>query len=84
MTDLARAKERLGRFADDAERIGGDMLSGSDLDLLRALIAAVTAVEALADQWNSTPDYSPTDYDRGRVDQRHDMTGQLLEALADG
>lgn len=38
-------------------------------------------VRALADQWNETPDYTVSDYDRGRVDQRHDMTGQLLEAL---
>lgn len=44
--------------------------------------APTSAVEALADQWNETPDYAPSDYDQGRVDQRHDMTGQLLEALA--
>jgi hypothetical protein len=39
-------------------------------------------LRTLADQWNTTPDYQPTHYDRGRVDQRHDMTGQLLELLA--
>jgi hypothetical protein len=62
----------------------------------KALIAAVerilaaraaqpgtpTAVEALADQWNETPDYTASEYDQGRVDQRHAMTEQLLAALA--
>lgn len=38
-------------------------------------------IRELADQWNNTPDYAPTDYDRGRVDQRHDMTIQLLKLL---
>lgn len=38
-------------------------------------------VRALADQWNDTPDYTPSVYDQGRVDQRHDMTQQLLEVL---
>jgi hypothetical protein len=37
----------------------------------------------LADQWNETPDYAPHDYDRGRVEQRHDMTEQLLTVLTD-
>jgi hypothetical protein len=41
-----------------------------------------TAVEALADQWNETPDYTASEYDQGRVDQRHAMTEQLLAALA--
>lgn len=40
-------------------------------------------VRALADQWNETPDYTVSEYDRGRVDQRHDMTMQLLAALDD-
>lgn len=40
-----------------------------------------SAVERLAEQWNTTPDYAPTEYDRGRVDQRHEMTMQLLEAI---
>lgn len=47
----------------------------------REALATVARIEALAEQWNSTPDYAPSDYDQGRVDQRHDMTGQLLEAL---
>jgi hypothetical protein len=38
-------------------------------------------VERIADAWNATPDYAPTEYDHGRVDQRHDMTMQILEAL---
>lgn len=38
-------------------------------------------VRALADQWNDTPDYTPSAYDQGCVDQRHAMTMQLLEAL---
>lgn len=41
----------------------------------------LSAVERLAESWNSTPDYAQTEYDRGRVDQRHAMTMQLLEAL---
>lgn len=40
-----------------------------------------SAVERLADQWNETPDWANTDYDQGRVDQRHEMTRQLLEAI---
>lgn len=40
-----------------------------------------SAVERLADQWNATPDWAPTVYDHGRVDQRHEMTMQLLEAI---
>lgn len=43
--------------------------------------AAIERVRAVADQWNATPDYSPSEYDKGRVDQRHDMTAQLLAAL---
>lgn len=43
--------------------------------------AILTRVRALADQWDETPDYTATDYDRGRVEQRHDMLTQLLEAL---
>ena len=43
--------------------------------------AILVRVRALADQWNGTPDYMPSAYDQGRVDQRHDMTQQLLEAL---
>jgi hypothetical protein len=60
-----------------------EAIQNGDQDaFVEAIIAARLApIEALAEQWNSTPDYSPTDYDRGRVDQRHDMTGQLLEAL---
>ena len=45
--------------------------------------AVLARVRALVDQWNETPDYTPSVYDQGRVDQRHDMTMQLLEALAD-
>lgn len=41
----------------------------------------MSAVERLAEAWNATPDYTPTEYDHGRVDQRHDMTMQLLEAI---
>lgn len=40
-----------------------------------------SAVERLAEQWNQTPDWAPTVYDHGRVDQRHEMTMQLLEAI---
>lgn len=40
-----------------------------------------SAVERLAEQWNTTPDWAPTVYDHGRVDQRHEMTRQLLEAI---
>lgn len=42
---------------------------------------AQSAVERLAEQWNQTRDWAPTPYDQGRVDQRHDMTAQLLEAI---
>ena len=41
----------------------------------------MSAVERLATTWNATPDYAPTEYDKGRVYQRHDMTMQLLEAI---
>lgn len=43
--------------------------------------AAIDRARALADRWNDTPDYMPSEYDRGRVDQRHEMTEQLLVAL---
>lgn len=43
--------------------------------------AVVERVVALAAAWNDTPDYQPSDYDRGRVDQRHDMTIQLAEVV---
>jgi hypothetical protein len=45
------------------------------------LEAVLARVQGLADQWNETPDYTPSEYDRGRVDQRHDMLQQLLEVL---
>ena len=38
-------------------------------------------VGELADAWNETPDYAPSHYDRGRVEQRHDMTDELWTAL---
>jgi len=46
------------------------------------LAARLARVEALAEKWNSTPDYNPSEYDQGRMDQRHDMTTELLEALS--
>lgn len=53
-----------------------------------ALLAEVAAsretrgrVAELATGWNDLPDYAPSTYDQGRVDQRHDMTMTLLEAL---
>ncbi len=46
--------------------------------------ALTTDFQALADQWNEVPDYTPSDYDQGRVDQRHAMTMQLLELLPAG
>lgn len=48
----------------------------------RARAEALAPIIALADQWNDTPDYTPSSYDQGCVDQRHGMTMQLLEALA--
>ncbi len=41
----------------------------------------IARIRQIADQWNATPDYLPSSYDRGRVDQRHEMTEQLLTAL---
>lgn len=51
--------------------------------LVRPPPTTLERVRALADQWNETPDYAPSAYDQGRVDQRHDMTMQLLEALGE-
>lgn len=48
---------------------------------LNRLRAKVKAVEALAEQWDAIPDYTASDYDQGRVDQRHMATIELLEAL---
>jgi hypothetical protein len=48
---------------------------------VRRLREALGRVEELADAWNETPDYAPSHYDRGRVEQRHDMTGELLTIL---
>lgn len=41
----------------------------------------MSAVEQLAEALNTTQDYAPSEYDQGRVDQQHDMTMQLLEAI---
>lgn len=49
---------------------------------MTAAPSVLSAVERLAESWNATPDYAPTEYDRGRVEQRHEMTMQLLEVLA--
>ncbi len=49
--------------------------------LVRPPPTTLERVRALADQWNDTPDYASSEYDQGRVDQRHVMTEQLLEAL---
>jgi hypothetical protein len=46
------------------------------------IVIRLARVEALAEKWNSTPDYAPSEYDQGRVDQRHDMTGELIDALS--
>lgn len=48
---------------------------------LREAEAVAEKVRAVCDQWNDTPDYTPSGYDLGRVDQRHEMTAQMLEAI---
>ena len=48
---------------------------------VRRLRAESGQVKALADAWNETPDYAPSEYDRGRVEQRHDMTAELLAVI---
>lgn len=68
-------------------RWSGDDCSGDGvLGVLEGKIvelrAQLAAAEGLAEKWNATPDYTVSEYDRGRVDQRHDMTTELLEVLA--
>lgn len=41
----------------------------------------IARIREIAEQWNTTPDYLRSSYDRGRVDQRHEMTELLLTAL---
>jgi hypothetical protein len=61
------------------ERRGG-VLRETTRDPARAIVL-LEEVQALASRWNDIPDYTATQYDRGRVDQRHDMTMELLVAL---
>ena len=42
---------------------------------------AMGSVQTLARRWSDIPDHAPSDYDRGRVDQRHMMTAELLAVL---
>jgi hypothetical protein len=58
-------------------------MTSGDLAGIANLIAKVHRVKALADAWSETPDYTASDYDRGRVDQRHDMTEELLAIVDD-
>lgn len=51
------------------------------IDRTRKAEATVARIQALVDRWNDTPDYTPSHYDQGRVDQRDDMTMLLMEAL---
>ena len=62
----------MARMIDDpADRQDDD--AGQTTDFAR--------VAALAERWSTTPDYAETEYDRGRVDQRHAMTSDLLAVL---
>jgi len=45
--------------------------------------SALARVLALMKRWEGTPDYTRTEYDKGRVDQRHEMWTLLAEALED-
>lgn len=38
-------------------------------------------VLALIDRWEAIPDYAESEYDQGRVDQRHALVRELLESL---
>lgn len=75
----------------DAERARyGDAGCCCELCKSRESIAAAAAdVSALRvaieviDQWDQTPDYQPTHYDRGRVDQRHAMCEFMMEQLVE-
>lgn len=68
-----------------ARWIGDDCPGGGALEVLEGKIvelrAQLAAVKALAEKWNGTPDYTPSEYDKGRVDQRHAMTTELFEVL---
>lgn len=52
-----------------------------ELDAIRRESQAA-ALRHFADRLNEVPDYQPTDYDRGRVDQRH-MNARELYEVAD-
>jgi len=47
----------------------------------KILAERLAHIEALADEWGRIPDFNPTQYDQGRVDQRHMAATELLEAL---
>ena len=79
---LANAAARVwGVYAPRGDWDLSSVRNAVEVEVERILAARVAPVEALAEKWNSTPDYDRTEYDRGRVDQRHDMTTELLEAL---
>ena len=63
---------RMGVLTDDIPALVAEV---------RRLRAESGQVKALADAWNETPDYAPSEYDRGRVEQRHDMTAELLAVI---
>lgn len=60
----------------DAER------RDAEADEMLELRAKVDRVEALLQAWGEIPDYAPSTYDRGRVDQRHMAAEELAIALA--
>ena len=64
--------ERLAQVTADRDHWEGEYVDACK---------TIEAVRALADQWDETPDYTPSAYDQGRVDQRHEMTMQLLAIL---
>lgn len=80
--------QAVGWDDDEANDLVSALTPGTVLALiadsrrLREAEAVIEKVQSLADQWDATPDYQSSEYDQGRVEQRHDMTAQLLEALA--
>lgn len=78
-----RQRARLNAAIDRArmERAQAEDAETAATGRAEAAEAKVAAVEALADEWERIPDFAKTQYDQGRVDQRHMAATELYEAL---
>jgi len=67
----------------EAKLLNAQTTLGEDLRYQEKLEARIERVTNLANALNRVPAYSASEYDRGRVEQRNDDTGDLFTALED-